>query len=167
MDDLIAGGVRVWAEDLTLESGANHGGDPRQLHALAGGGHSDGIYDRARDDVLYDHLVSESYTVAHLQPRTDARQYCTNFSLQVSPAASLRSYIDRFGNIVHHFAILPAHGSLSVVARSHVVTTAGARPVDPVSATRPASMLIRRRATGSITSTIARTCTFAPRCRHF
>jgi transglutaminase-like putative cysteine protease len=85
---------------------------------------------------LYPEPVRESYTVVHLQPRTDARQYCTAFSLRVTPSAAPRSYIDRFGNLVHHFAILPAHASLSIVARSRVVTTPAADPTDPLEATR-------------------------------
>jgi transglutaminase-like putative cysteine protease len=85
---------------------------------------------------LYPEPVRESYTVVHLQPRTDTRQYCTAFSLRVTPSAAPRSYIDRFGNLVHHFAILPAHASLSIVARSRVVTTPAADPADPLQATR-------------------------------
>lgn len=87
---------------------------------------------------LYPQDVYESYTVAHLQPRTDSRQYTTNFSLRVTPPVALRNYRDRFGNIVHHFAILPKHASLSIVARSKVVTTSLADALDPVGATREA-----------------------------
>jgi transglutaminase-like putative cysteine protease len=84
----------------------------------------------------YPQSISESYTVVHLQPRTDVRQYATNFSLTISPPATLRNYRDRFGNVVHHFAILPKHSALSIVARSKVVTTAAAEPADPSAATR-------------------------------
>jgi transglutaminase-like putative cysteine protease len=70
----------------------------------------------------YPRSVTESYTVAHLQPRTNLRQYCTGYVLDVTPPARVFSYVDRFGNDVQHFAIVPEHTELRIVARSHVVT---------------------------------------------
>ena len=70
--------------------------------------------------------VHDSHTVVHLQPRSDVTQYCTRYELTVTPRARVFSYADRFGNDVQHFAILPEHGVLEVVARSQVVTARGA-----------------------------------------
>jgi len=70
----------------------------------------------------YPRSVTESYTVTHLQPRTNLRQYCTGYALDVTPHARVFSYVDRFGNDVQHFAIVPEHTELRIVARSHVVT---------------------------------------------
>ncbi|MDQ6943557.1 MAG: transglutaminase family protein [Candidatus Eremiobacteraeota bacterium] len=70
----------------------------------------------------YPRSVTESYTVVHLQPRTNLRQYCTGYVLDVTPQCRVFSYVDRFGNDVQHFAIVPEHNELRIVARSHVVT---------------------------------------------
>ena len=76
----------------------------------------------------YSELIHESYSVVHLQPWSDASQYCTRYDLQVTPATQIFSYRDRLGNDVQHFAVLPDHNRLSIVARSAVVTV---RPHDP------------------------------------
>jgi transglutaminase-like putative cysteine protease len=69
--------------------------------------------------------VHDSHTIVHLQPRSDINQYCTRFELSVSPRTRVFSYADRFGNDVQHFAILPEHDQLEIVARSQVVTARG------------------------------------------
>ncbi|MEA2688406.1 MAG: hypothetical protein QOD51_1013 [Candidatus Eremiobacteraeota bacterium] len=69
--------------------------------------------------------VHESHTIVHLQPRSDTAQYCTRYELTVSPRARVFSYADRFGNDVQHFAVLPEHDTLEVIARSQVVTARG------------------------------------------
>ena len=77
--------------------------------------------------------VHESHTIVHLQPRSDVSQYCTRYELTVSPRARVFSYADRFGNDVQHFAVLPEHDTLEIVARSQVVTARGkARPPAPM-----------------------------------
>jgi transglutaminase-like putative cysteine protease len=75
----------------------------------------------------YPRSVGESFTVVHLQPRTNMRQYCTNYHLDVVPATRIFSYVDRFGNDVQHFSIIPDHRELRIVAESHVVTIASGR----------------------------------------
>jgi transglutaminase-like putative cysteine protease len=69
--------------------------------------------------------VHDSHTIVHLQPRSDISQYCTRYELSVSPRTRVFSYADRFGNDVQHFAILPEHDRLEVIARSQVVTARG------------------------------------------
>jgi len=85
----------------------------------------------------YPEPVSESYTVVHLQPHSDADQFCRRYELEVRPKAHVLSYVDRFGNVVQHFAILPIHDRLTVTARSDVTTRlATAATWEPLEATR-------------------------------
>ena len=84
----------------------------------------------------YAESVNESYTVLHLQPRSDQHQFCTRYTIDVSPYARVNSYADRFGNDVQHFAILPPHESLSITTRSNVVTMLDHEPPLPADATR-------------------------------
>ncbi len=79
----------------------------------------------------YAAAVSDSYTVVHLQPRNDARQYCTHYDLKVAPFAAVFSYRDRYGNDAQHFANVSHHEVLRIVARSHVVTVRGNGPTIP------------------------------------
>jgi len=82
---------------------------------------------------LYPTPVHESHTIVHLQPRSDVSQYCTRYELTVSPRARVFSYADRFGNDVQHFAVLPEHDTLEIIARSQVVTARGkAHPPAPI-----------------------------------
>jgi transglutaminase-like putative cysteine protease len=84
----------------------------------------------------YADSVNESYTVLHLQPRSDPYQFCTKFAIDVTPHARINSYADRFGNDVQHFAILPPHDALSITTRSNVVTMLEHDPMPPFDATR-------------------------------
>ena len=86
----------------------------------------------------YADSVDESYTVIHLQPRSDPHQFCTKYTIDIKPQARINSYADRFGNDVQHFAILPPHDSLSITTRSNVVTMLEREPLPPVDATRTA-----------------------------
>ncbi len=79
----------------------------------------------------YPQKIHESYTICHLQPRSDQTQYCTKFELAIVPRVRLFAYQDRFGNDVHHFAYLPDHNVLSITARSNVATTSPALPEVP------------------------------------
>ncbi|GAC1568491.1 MAG: transglutaminase family protein [Vulcanimicrobiaceae bacterium] len=84
----------------------------------------------------YSDMVDESYTIVHLQPRSDQHQFCTRYHLELSPTVRYQAYMDRYGNDVQHFAILPRHGSLSITAHSSVVTTRDRDPAEPAEATR-------------------------------
>lgn len=79
----------------------------------------------------YPEKIHESYTIVHLQPRSDSSQYCTKYDLNVAPRARIFSYADRYGNDVQHFAVLPDHDVLSVVARSTVMTVRSERAETP------------------------------------
>ncbi|HTX02635.1 MAG TPA: transglutaminase family protein [Candidatus Acidoferrales bacterium] len=80
--------------------------------------------------------IHESYTVCHLQPLSDVEQYCTQFELSSVPRAKVFSYLDRFGNRVHHFSVIPEHPLLVISTRSTVVT---ARTEDATQASAEAS----------------------------
>jgi transglutaminase-like putative cysteine protease len=84
----------------------------------------------------YPEKIHESYSVVHLQPRSDTTQYCTKFELNVAPRARVFSYADRFGNDVQHFAVLPDHDVLAVIARSSVITVRPPEPPVPSPVTR-------------------------------
>lgn len=81
-----------------------------------------------RTRYTYPARASQSYTVVTLQPRSDTEQYCTRFTIDVTPRVAVFGYADRYANDVHYFAVQPEHESLSVVTRSEVVTV---RPPDP------------------------------------
>ncbi len=83
----------------------------------------------------YPEKIHESYSIVHLQPRSDTTQYCTKFELNVAPRARVFSYADRFGNDVQHFAVLPDHDVLAVIARSSVITVRPSTPVVPAPVT--------------------------------
>jgi transglutaminase-like putative cysteine protease len=84
----------------------------------------------------YADAVDESYTVLHLRPRSDQQQFCTRYVLELNPKARVHSYVDRYGNDVQHFAILPSHASLSITTHSNVVTLLEHDPPEPAEATR-------------------------------
>lgn len=84
----------------------------------------------------YPEGVAESYTVVHLQPRSDQHQYCTRFVLELAPRVRYHSYTDRYGNDVQHFAIHPVHEKLTITTHSSVVTLADRMPVPPTDAKR-------------------------------
>ena len=84
----------------------------------------------------YAEPVAESYTVLHLQPRSDKNQFCRRYAIDVTPRAHVHSYADRYGNDVQHFAILPSHDSLSIVTHSTVVTLLERTPSELGDSTR-------------------------------
>ena len=73
----------------------------------------------------YDEPIVEAYTEVRLKPAHRDGQRCSAFSLTTEPrGATVQEYVDRFGNVVHHFDVLEAHERLAVVARSEVWTPA-------------------------------------------
>jgi transglutaminase-like putative cysteine protease len=84
----------------------------------------------------YPGKIHESYSIVRLRPRSDSSQYCTQYELNVAPRARIFSYSDRFGNDVQHFAVLPDHDVLSIIARSSVITVRSAKPDVPTPVTR-------------------------------
>jgi transglutaminase-like putative cysteine protease len=83
----------------------------------------------------YSGKIHESYSVVRLRPRSDSSQYCTKYELSVAPRTRVFSYVDRFGNEVQHFAVLPEHDVLSIAARSSVITVRSPEPEMPAPVT--------------------------------
>ena len=63
-----------------------------------------------------------------MQPRSDLRQRCMTFSLDVAPHANVMMYRDFFGNAVHHFDIPGRHKLIEVTAHAIVDVNPAAFP---------------------------------------
>jgi transglutaminase-like putative cysteine protease len=70
----------------------------------------------------YSDPVTESVTEVRMEPASDADQSCRSFHLAVRPATERFRFQDGFGNPVHHFNLLAAHGEMRVLAAAVVET---------------------------------------------
>lgn len=68
----------------------------------------------------YEPAVAESVMEVRTQPRSDVRQRCLTFSLDVKPKANVMLYRDFFGNAVHHFDIPGRHKEIEVRSQAIV-----------------------------------------------
>ena len=68
----------------------------------------------------YEPAVRESVMEVRMQPRSDMRQRCLTFALDVNPRANVMMYRDFFGNAVHHFDIPGQHELIEVAAQAIV-----------------------------------------------
>ncbi|MEJ2504438.1 MAG: transglutaminase family protein, partial [Gemmatimonadota bacterium] len=68
----------------------------------------------------YEAPIRDSIMEVRLCPRTDARQQCYSFELDVKPHAQLFSYQDFLGNTIHHFDIPGLHDDLLLESRALV-----------------------------------------------
>jgi len=68
----------------------------------------------------YRPAVRESVMELRMQPRTDFRQRCLSFSLDITPRANVMLYRDFYGNAVHHFNIPGKHELLEISAQAIV-----------------------------------------------
>jgi transglutaminase-like putative cysteine protease len=68
----------------------------------------------------YSAPVRESVMEVRLQPRSEQSQRCERFELSTDPRASVSSYRDSLGNVVHHFDIPEAHRELLLMTESLV-----------------------------------------------
>ena len=75
----------------------------------------------------YHDTVWDSFNEARLHPVNDSSQDCREFTLDVQPLASLRSYPDFHGNSVQYFDVTQPHQQLDVIATSLVATKADTR----------------------------------------
>src|SRR5579862_5682436 len=75
---------------------------------------------RHRTQFRYEPEVRESIMEVRMQPRTDARQRCLTFSLEVSPQTNVMSYRDFLGNSVHHFDIPGRQREIRITAHAIV-----------------------------------------------
>jgi transglutaminase-like putative cysteine protease len=76
----------------------------------------------------YHPAVGESVMEVRMQPRSDMRQRCITFSLDVNPQANVMTYRDFFGNAVHHFDIPGRHKLIEVTAHAIVDINPAAWP---------------------------------------
>jgi len=76
----------------------------------------------------YHPAVGESVMEVRMQPRSDLRQRCMMFSLDVAPAANVMTYHDFFGNAVHHFDIPGRYNLIEVTAHAIVDINPAAWP---------------------------------------
>ena len=68
----------------------------------------------------YQPAVRESMMEVRLRPRSEGRQRCLSFQLDLQPTANVMSYRDFLGNTVHHFDIAPSHSEVTVAAQGLV-----------------------------------------------
>jgi transglutaminase-like putative cysteine protease len=79
----------------------------------------------------YHPAVGESVMEVRTQPRSDLRQRCVTFALEVNPRANVMMYRDFFGNAVHHFDIPGRHKLIEVTAHAVVEVNPEPRPLEP------------------------------------
>ena len=79
----------------------------------------------------YHPAVGESVMEVRTQPRSDLRQRCITFSLDVNPRANVMMYHDFFGNAVHHFDIPGRHKFIEVTAHAIVEVNPAPRELQP------------------------------------
>jgi transglutaminase-like putative cysteine protease len=77
----------------------------------------------------YEPAVRESVMEVRMQPRTDFRQRCLSFSLNIDPRANMMMYRDFYGNAVHNFDIPERHRLIEVTAQA-IVDVLPARALD-------------------------------------
>ncbi|MDX2159744.1 MAG: transglutaminase family protein [bacterium] len=68
----------------------------------------------------YSQPVTESVMELRMQPRSEGHQQCFSFQVKLEPKASVHSYRDHLGNVIHSFNIPGAHDRLTVIAESLV-----------------------------------------------
>ena len=68
----------------------------------------------------YAPAVRESVMEVRMQPRTDFRQRCLSFSLDIEPRANMMVYRDFYGNTVHNFDIPERHQAIEIMAQAIV-----------------------------------------------
>jgi transglutaminase-like putative cysteine protease len=85
----------------------------------------------------YTEPVRESVTEVRMQPVSDLHQTCHSFHLNLMPATQQSWYQDGFGNSVHHFNILGAHGEVRILAASVVETHPRPHSLDESQSTWP------------------------------
>lgn len=68
----------------------------------------------------YETPITESVMEARMQPRSDGRQRCLQFTLSTQPASRVLMYEDHDRNVVHHFNVPGRHARLALTAEAMV-----------------------------------------------
>lgn len=79
-----------------------------------------------RTAFTYARPVHESFNEVRLQPVSGSTQTCLDFDLAIDPPATVITFRDYYGNIVHDFGVPYLHDHLTIEATSDVVTFAAA-----------------------------------------
>lgn len=69
----------------------------------------------------YSASVSESVIEVRMQPRSELLQHCLSFRLVTQPASKVFSYVDCYGNHVHHFSLPAPHRVTTITAEAVVM----------------------------------------------
>lgn len=77
-----------------------------------------------RTAYTYASPVHESFNEVRLQPVSDEMQTCLAFDLTIDPPATVITFRDYYGNIVHDFGVPYLHDHLAIEATSDVITFA-------------------------------------------
>jgi len=76
----------------------------------------------------YEPAVRESVMEVRMQPRSEGKQRCLNFYLDVNPNANIMAYRDFLGNTVHHFDIPGRQTEIRIAAKALVEVQPAAAP---------------------------------------
>lgn len=79
-----------------------------------------------RTAYTYGSPIHESFNEVRLQPASGETQICLEFDLAIDPPATVITFRDFYGNIVHDFGVPYLHDHLTIEATSEVVTFADA-----------------------------------------
>src|SRR5947209_20198160 len=75
-----------------------------------------------RTTYTYASPVHESFNEVRLQPVSGETQTCLDFDLTIDPPATVITFRDYYGNIVHDFGVPYLHDHLTIEATSDVIT---------------------------------------------
>ena len=78
----------------------------------------------------YEPAVRESVMEVRMQPRTDFRQRCLSFTIDITPRASIMLYREFYRNAVHHIDIPERHNLIEITAQA-IVDVLPARVLQP------------------------------------
>jgi len=78
----------------------------------------------------YQPAIRESMMEVRLRPRSEGRQRCLSFQLDLEPTANVMSYRDFLGNTVHHFDIAGTHTEIKVASQALVEVQSGDEGLD-------------------------------------
>jgi len=81
----------------------------------------------------YEPAIRESVMEVRMQPRSEGRQRCLNFHLNVHPITNVMNYRDFMGNSIHHFDIAGSHTQVKLTAQGVVEVESSEAP-DPAAA---------------------------------
>src|ERR1041385_2617462 len=76
----------------------------------------------------YEPAIRESVMEVRMQPRSEGRQRCLNFHLNVHPITNVMNYRDFMGNSIHHFDIAGSRTQVKLTAQGVVEVESSEAP---------------------------------------